>query len=213
MLSAFPHLTRAEFSDACLALDARFRMHGHKQHDWISCDLIEDCDAPFLRFMKELRHGVHVATIDEDEIDEDDDEVLHVDGRERAIIHYDIILSPTYRVPILYISITDPEHRYPPTIATLYDHLILPPFKAQAEHVGVIGGITITEHPCTGRTVFFIHPCRTAEVMIASVGKAEVAPEEYLLMWIGALGECVGLNVPLALMQGDEIMVDDTKMP
>jgi ubiquitin-like-conjugating enzyme ATG10 len=49
--------------------------------------------------------------------------------------------------------------------------------------------------------VFFIHPCQTAEVMEASVGRKDVTPEEYLIMWIGALGKCVGLNVPLALMQ------------
>jgi ubiquitin-like-conjugating enzyme ATG10 len=37
--------------------------------------------------------------------------------------------------------------------------------------------------------------------MEASVGKRNVTAEEYLMIWIGALGKCVGLNVPLALMQ------------
>jgi ubiquitin-like-conjugating enzyme ATG10 len=39
--------------------------------------------------------------------------------------------------------------------------------------------------------------------MEASVGKRNATAEEYLMIWIGALGNCVGLNVPLALMQGE----------
>jgi ubiquitin-like-conjugating enzyme ATG10 len=56
----------------------------------------------------------------------------------------------------------------------------------------------------SNRPVFFIHPCQTAEVMEASIGKKDVTAEEYLMVWIGALGKCVGLNIPLALMQEDE---------
>jgi ubiquitin-like-conjugating enzyme ATG10 len=37
--------------------------------------------------------------------------------------------------------------------------------------------------------------------MEASVGKRSVTAEEYLMIWIGALGKCVGLNMPLSLMQ------------
>jgi ubiquitin-like-conjugating enzyme ATG10 len=49
------------------------------------------------------------------------------------------------------------------------------------------------------RPVFFIHPCRTAEVMEAIVGRRTVAAYDYLLLWIGAIGKSVGLNVPLTL--------------
>jgi ubiquitin-like-conjugating enzyme ATG10 len=57
--------------------------------------------------------------------------------------------------------------------------------------------------------VFFVHPCQTAEVMDASVGKREITAEEYLMVWIGALGKCVGLNIPLALMQQDKQKTTD----
>jgi ubiquitin-like-conjugating enzyme ATG10 len=40
--------------------------------------------------------------------------------------------------------------------------------------------------------------------MEVSVGTRSVTAEEYLLIWIGALGKCVGLNMPLSLMQ-DEV--------
>jgi ubiquitin-like-conjugating enzyme ATG10 len=39
--------------------------------------------------------------------------------------------------------------------------------------------------------------------MEASVGKRSVNAEEYLMIWIGALGKCVGLNVPLTLMRDE----------
>jgi ubiquitin-like-conjugating enzyme ATG10 len=37
--------------------------------------------------------------------------------------------------------------------------------------------------------------------MEASKCKKDITAEEYLMVWIGALGKCVGLNIPLALMQ------------
>jgi hypothetical protein len=55
------------------------------------------------------------------------------------------------------------------------------------------------DHPIESRPVFFIHPCRTAEVMEVSVGGRDVTAAEYLLLWIGAMGKCVGLDVPFAL--------------
>jgi ubiquitin-like-conjugating enzyme ATG10 len=55
------------------------------------------------------------------------------------------------------------------------------------------------EHPATNRPVFFIHPCQTAEVMEAIAGNRRLTADEYLLLWLGTFGKCVGLDVPLAL--------------
>lgn len=85
---------------------------------------------------------------EETELDEEDDEVAEVVSSSRAVIQYDVVLSPSYRVPVLYFSISDSQHRYPPTMETLYSHVIPPAFRAQAEHVGVIGGITVTVRLC-----------------------------------------------------------------
>tara|TARA_R110002003_G_scaffold97_36_gene8023 strand:- start:21947 stop:22549 length:603 start_codon:yes stop_codon:yes gene_type:complete len=200
MLSGFPILSSSEFHAGCLALEERFSLHGTKQHEWISVENVQEFDAKFLRITKDLSNHVH-ADADEDELSEHDDEALETEARQHAVIHHDIVLSPTYRVPVLYISIVDPLHRYPPTMAALYEHLIPPPYKEESGHAGIIGGITVTDHPVTGRPAFFIHPCRTTEVMTVIVGKEEVTAEEYLMIWIGALGRCVGLDIPLALMQ------------
>ncbi|KAJ4301146.1 hypothetical protein N0V90_003236 [Kalmusia sp. IMI 367209] len=124
---------------------------------------------------------------EEDEVEEDDDDEALVPSKVNIpLIHYDVLLSPTYAVPTLYFHISDPQHRFPPTINTLYTHIISPAYTDQAIHSGVLGGITITDHPIENRPVFFIHPCRTAEVMEASMSPRKVDPFEYLVMWIGA---------------------------
>jgi hypothetical protein len=61
-------------------------------------------------------------------------------------IIYTIIHSPSYSVPVLYISIKDALFRFPPTQETLYNCIIPTQYKTQTgdENAGVLGGITIT---------------------------------------------------------------------
>jgi ubiquitin-like-conjugating enzyme ATG10 len=210
MLSSFPHLTSKEFERACSDLRQRYHKHCNGQDDWQSVELVHSFDTTYLSITEVLPTdltcsvGSSEHAPEQDELEEDDEEALDTLRATPAVLYYDVILSPVYSVPVLYFSISDPQHRYPPTMDVLYKYLIPPEFKAQAEKAGLLGGVTINDHPITGRPVFFIHPCQTAEVMEASVGKRNVAPEEYLITWIGALGKCVGLDVPLALMQQDD---------
>lgn len=209
MLPSLPHLTAAEFNEACEQLQAAFKSKGHKQEIWTSVDTIHQDDTQYLRITKALKTEPATPNIDDDDdeidqLEEADNEALPP-SPPQPIISYDIILSPTYLVPTLYIHITDPLHRYPPTIPTLHAHLIPPAYRSQTDSVGVMGGVSITDHPVTGRPVFFIHPCQTAgvmqEVLKGAMGKGNVTPQEYVLLWIGALGGCVGLNVPLELVR------------
>lgn len=207
MLSAFPHLTTKEFEQACTDLRQRYHRYGNGQEDWQSVELVQSLDTTYLRITEVLLTHSRIpanSLSDEPEqgdVEEDDEEALHVPRESPAMIHYDVILSPVYRLPVLYFHISDSQHRYPPTMDVLYKYLIPPEFKAQAENAGIIGGITINDHPVTNRPVFFIHPCQTAQVMEASVGNRDISPEDYLMIWIGALGKCVGLNVPLSLVK------------
>lgn len=225
MLSAFPHLDASEFETACGGILERLQQYGHRQSDWLSAELLRLFETKYLRVTKPLPVGIRAANgvkdhdpdrqveqeldeLEQDEefheLEDDDNEALQVFRQHQITIDYDILLSPTYQVPVLYFSISDPQYRYPPTMTTLYEHLIPPQFISQAQSAGIIGGITIQDHPATNRPAFFIHPCQTAAVMEASVGKRDITAEEYLILWIGALGKCVGLNVPLALMQRDD---------
>ncbi|KAI8935763.1 hypothetical protein NX059_007283 [Plenodomus lindquistii] len=211
MLSTFPHLTTAEFDEACLALQHRFQDRGSTQDSWTSVEIINQHGTQYLRITKPLNINPNHAESVEDQTDELD-EVEDIDEQclpvllPSAIVNFDIIVSPTYLVPTLYIHISDPMHRFPPTMNTLHSHLVPPEYRSQTDSVGVMGGVTIGDHPVTGRPVFFIHPCQTAGLMdeVAGKRKGGVTAEEYLLMWIGALGGCVGLNVPMGLIKVEE---------
>lgn len=225
MLTLFPHLTNSDFDLACQHLLQRFHLHSHKQESWTSVEAIHQSEPPYLQITKPLKlpppsnhsessSSSTTTTTKDNEIEANDEHSELEDSDEETLltsssssspqphpeIHYSILLSPTYRVPVLYIHISDPLYRYPPTMDVLSSYIIPAHFRAQTENVGVMGGITVTDHPVTNRPVFFIHPCRTAEVMEASVGQRELSAEEYLIVWIGALGGGVGLDVPLGLV-------------
>jgi ubiquitin-like-conjugating enzyme ATG10 len=204
MLSSFPQLAQSEFHEACNQLLRVYQERGIVgQADWTSVEGVLQHEIRYLKITTELSTSLNAsASVADDggaeEIEEDDEEVLSAPSKSHASVDYDILLSPTYRVPVLYFYVSDALHRYPTTMTTLYDFLIPSQYKAQTENVGVIGGVTITDHPVTNRPVFFIHPCQTAQVMEASACAGDITAYEYLLIWIGALGKCVGLNVPLA---------------
>jgi ubiquitin-like-conjugating enzyme ATG10 len=144
----FPHLTDTEFDEACSALLKRFELHGRRQSSWIAVERLSQNETTYLRINKPLASSKESSSAADDgaeiELMEEDDEVAETSNSSRAVIHYDVVLSPSYRIPVLYFSISDTLHRYPPTMETLYSMVIPPAFRAQAEHVGVIGGITIT---------------------------------------------------------------------
>ncbi|OWY48047.1 hypothetical protein AALT_g7701 [Alternaria alternata] len=209
MLSAFPHLGDADFERACDGLQRRFQLKGSAQEDWLSVEKIHRNGTVYLNITTHLPRPAGIPAVQDrdatevDEVVEHDEEALDTTVVPQPVVDYDVVLSQVYRVPVLYISIRDPQHRYPPTMTTLYEHLVPLQFKAQTENVGVIGGITITDHPATNRPVFFIHPCQTAGVMEASLDR-NVTADEYLMIWIGAMGKAVGLDVPLQLARPDD---------
>lgn len=147
-LESFPHLTDAEFDGACSTLVRRFELHARRQSEWSAVESLSQSETTHLRITRLLASSEQSsgAAVDdaETELREEDDEVAETPASPQAVIYYDIVLSPSYRVPVLYFFISDTLHRYLPTMETLYSTVIPPAFRAQAEHVGVIGGITIT---------------------------------------------------------------------
>ncbi|KAF9692676.1 hypothetical protein EKO04_009671 [Ascochyta lentis] len=204
-LALFPQLTDSEFNGACSALLEMFRLHEHDQDEWAAVDRLSQNETVYLRIIKTLPLHPNApdasSETEEGELTEDDDEVAQTLTSPAATIHYDVVLSPSYRVPVLYFKIVDIQHRYPLTAETLYSCVIPHASRAQAQHVGVLGGVTVTDHPATSQPAFFLHPCRTAEVMEASVGGRDITAYDYLVMWMGALGQYVGLNMPMALVR------------
>jgi ubiquitin-like-conjugating enzyme ATG10 len=146
-VASLPHLSAAEFHAACTTLVNSFNAlpDASKKGKWIDSSL--DSDKSMLHVARELP----IATTsdqknahEDPEIEEDDEERLHCTESNTPIIHYDILLSPSYSVPVLYFYISDTMHRYPPNMDTLYSHIIAPEYVDQTKDVGVLGGITIT---------------------------------------------------------------------
>ena len=145
---------------------------------------------------------------DEAVLVEDDDEALQPSTKrtKQTQVIYDIIHSPSYQVPVLYITFKDlpgPWRGLPPP-DQVYKLLVPPSYQNQIGVVGPMGGLSMTDHPVNSTPAYFVHPCRTAEAMNAVLAGRRARPEEYLLKWMGVIGQSVGLEVPLELAQSIE---------
>ncbi|KAI9651965.1 MAG: hypothetical protein M1831_007468 [Alyxoria varia] len=136
-------------------------------------------------------------------VEEDDEEALpRAQAPELAQnivqVEYNVVLSATYRVPVLYFFLEDePTKKHKDrSLEPVYRHVIPSSWKPQVEGVGVMGAVSYDCHPVTSKLAFFVHPCNTAEAM-REIGKSlEVTLKNYLRVWVGLVGGCVGLHVP-----------------
>lgn len=128
-----------------------------------------------------------------------DDEALVRTSAPTALVAYDIVHSPTYQVPVLYVRFKPPSRVL--TTDEVYSLLTPESRRLQLRAVGTMGALSMTDHPITGQPAYFMHPCRTQEAMgaVTADRSGSLRPEEYLLMWLGLVGPSVGLNVPLEL--------------
>jgi len=149
-VASFPHLSASEFNLACQELVLRFEKARQTNGRWESVETKVHNHETYLRISNSLPLPENRAAKDSteempDEVEtaEDDEEAVVPQRDSLPIIHYDILLSPTYQVPVLYFHISDSLHRFPSTLTTLYSHVVPAEFTAQTKHIGVLGGITI----------------------------------------------------------------------
>ena len=148
----------------------------------------------------------------DDDDDEQDEEALFRSPQttgDSLLIYYDIIHSPTYQMPVLYLTFSQRPSQQPgperpktiPSLDKLYTLLTPASLEPQLRTGGVLGALSMTDHPITGLPAYFVHPCRTAEAMVAVTGDRDrdVKPAECLLLWLGLVGRGVGLDVSVAL--------------
>ncbi|KAJ5084332.1 hypothetical protein NUU61_008911 [Penicillium alfredii] len=109
-------------------------------------------------------------------------------------IDYNIQLSPTYRVPVLYFALRSTHA--PLGLDAVYQYVVPEQYKKELKSVGVMGGISFGYHPDSGAPAFFVHPCNTANAMAHTADAQSVTPAIYLLIWLGLVGHCVNLHVP-----------------
>lgn len=122
---------------------------------------------------------------------------------------YDIIHSPSYQVPVLYLTFIDlaTNQNLPlPSPDEIYSLIVPGGFKGPVREVGIMGALSMAEHPLLGSPTFFVHPCRTQDAMGPLIENVEESSKNrqavrYLMIWIGLIGASVGLNVPTGVAQ------------
>jgi ubiquitin-like-conjugating enzyme ATG10 len=106
---------------------------------------------------------------------------------------YEIHLHPTYRVPCLWFTLHDlPFDQVAFNIDTVFRLLVPNQYKQGLRSLGGIGGISADHHPVTGVPSFFVHPCLLGDAL----SNFECSKEDYLMVWLGLVGGCVGLWAP-----------------
>ncbi|KAL4875574.1 hypothetical protein BJY04DRAFT_162002 [Aspergillus karnatakaensis] len=214
-LSSFPFLTKAEFMGACHAFLDRIQAAGIERVGWSSIRLQRT--GPALRISQSFNKDCpqenaltpHVeiehALDSQLETCEEDPEALTrtFESQETLQIDYDILLSPTYQVPVLYFIL----RRSDKLLGTdeVYSSLVLDHYKKNIQSVGIMGGISFGYHPVSGTPAFFVHPCNTADAMRDIADGHDISPETYLIIWLGLTGNCVRLRLPSELFATAEI--------
>ncbi|KAJ4271970.1 E2-like conjugating enzyme atg10 [Fusarium torreyae] len=157
-------------------------------------DLSLDLDG--FAFSDEKSHDVSLSG-DKDMLDaEEADEAALIRQRARpevAMVEYEIHLHPTYRVPCLWFTLRNlPADEPAFNVDTVFRRLVPDEYKAGLRALGTVGGISADHHPVTGVPSFFVHPCLLGD----AISKFECDRTNYLMIWLGLVGGCVGLWVP-----------------
>ncbi|TVY42287.1 hypothetical protein LSUB1_G001045 [Lachnellula subtilissima] len=115
---------------------------------------------------------------------------LHSD---QPYVTYEVHLHPTYNMPTLWFTLHDLPMGEPTfNLESVYRYLVPPEYKSRLRATGFTGGISAAPHPVTDVPAFFIHPCQTKEAMESF----DCTMANYLMIWLGMVGGCVGLWVP-----------------
>ncbi|KAE8350175.1 autophagy-related protein Atg10 [Aspergillus coremiiformis] len=219
-LSTFPFLTQEEFEYACHMFLNRINMLDNLggEGGWSSIRLVQQTTGLFLKISRSIRttsahhhDSIPFGSVDIDEgqmeIYEDDPEALirPSDSSNCLQIEHDIVLSPTYQVPVLYFTLRRGSHPRPLGIDEVYQYLVPDQYTKELQDVGVMGGITFGYHPQSGTPAFFVHPCNTADAMRQIASQKRVTPEEYLVIWLGMVGNRLSLNLPHELFATERV--------
>ena len=142
--------------------------------------------------------------------DEDDSEALVapiVNHDCTRVVQCDIAYSSAYQVPVLYLTLAQRSTNQSialPSPGEVYEILVPGSFKSPMRSVGVIGALSMAEHPITGSPAYFVHPCRTQDALSPLIDNAspdakQCSGMQYLLLWFGVIGASIGLNVPISV--------------
>ncbi|KAH0406173.1 hypothetical protein KCU90_g24314, partial [Aureobasidium melanogenum] len=179
-VSAFPFLTADEFIEACTYVQPLLS----------DSALLAD-DSACLRVTRRLAAALVVNADGQEHVDshfetpEDHDEeaiIKYSQNGSFVTVHYDILLSPSYRVPVVYMTASPPL-----PVSQFFDLVVPHHFRDAMRETGVMGALSMTDHPLTGMPAYFVHPCRTADTMCATKS-SDIHVQDYMLLWLGIVG-------------------------
>ncbi|CAG8445848.1 14602_t:CDS:2 [Ambispora leptoticha] len=145
-----------------------------------------------------------------------DNSALRLSNEDCLTIDYNILYSPTYKVPVLYFNAYNADGSIL-NLDQLYTTLIEPSRLNDLRTAGFNGGLSQQDHPTLQLPFFFLHPCETATLMrtialappsitnesesqeINNNVKEEFAGiipiDGYLRSWLSLVGPVVGTKV------------------
>ncbi|ROW11205.1 hypothetical protein VMCG_01447 [Cytospora schulzeri] len=222
----YPYLDPEEFAEVCHHLDRRYSQAtlGPIRRQWklrvcraLDIGFVSSVDyttyAQIIRPLEgELDDGDLSKFLDnfsfgesKDMASTEDREMMEAEESDSAAVHkaqrppdfgyvtYEIHLHPTYQAPCLWFSLHGlPVDEPAFSIDTVFRRLVPDQYKDGLRKVGGIGGISADHHPVTGVPSFFVHPCLLGDAM----SSFDCSKENYLMVWLGLVGGCVGLWVP-----------------
>ncbi|KAI9704368.1 MAG: hypothetical protein M1836_007231 [Candelina mexicana] len=213
----FPFLSEAEFGFASRLFVEKFEEVGWNPQagDWERLGLRREREQNYILIRRNLGlsdtskeseaipatlslHGeLDIATKDQDDLDHEALQRSYVSPA-KPYVEYHILLSPTYRVPVLYFFLRKTSLKSQADLDAVYKFLVPPQLKTEVLNTGPIGGITMGEHPIFDMPAFHVHPCNTAAAMEDLGGAQGISLQNYLQIWIGLVGGHVGLSLPLS---------------
>ncbi|KAL4996846.1 hypothetical protein BDV10DRAFT_195624 [Aspergillus recurvatus] len=210
VLSSFPYLTNDEFESGCRAFLHRVQVIGTLPMPWLSIRF--QTNGQTLKICQILKTGYDSparSVNNEDAADsqleaweEDPEALIRTSSMRELEVDYDILLSPTYQVPVLYFVLRRADK--PLGIDKVYEYLV-PDQHRNIQNVGIMGGISFGYNPVSGTPAFFVHPCNTADAMRDIASEHGISPEAYLIIWLGLVGTSVGLQLSSELFKATGI--------
>ncbi|RDW63948.1 hypothetical protein BP5796_10450 [Coleophoma crateriformis] len=229
--SQWPFLTEEEFELACAFLDSRytkaklgpvrkgFKLRSRRTATTGATSIeilrllnVSSDDGDLSELLDQLwdrrADGASASDMEVDMPNEDQDNEVLLSNTDtppqysmyahQPYVVYEIHLHPTYRVPTLWFTLHDLPMAEPTfDLNSVFRYLVPDEHKAQLRAAGVTGGISAAPHPITDLPSFFIHPCQTKEAM----EPFDCEAKDYLMVWLGLVGGCVGLWVPRELAE------------
>lgn len=192
-LLGFPHLTRNEFELLCAAFIVseaeRSRLgHGYGADGWrmkrhggaVYLELLANNitakreDGALYETAEDGEEGGDAELVEE----EDDPEALPARMHREFKMRYNVLFSPTYRLPVLYWVADE----------------ALSVEELKAVFSPKEGVISQGEHLLNGEAWWFVHPCNTGEAMDAVVELVVGNEERYISVWLGLVKNAAGLR-------------------